>query len=335
LLDFATSFYLPRRFPRSRRIAVTAALLIPVLLAGCRRAPIDAVKNGNSASARRLRADLALVPADAHIVISVDFDRLRAMPSWNGLAATSGKEAALLFDGFAKGTGIDLLSQVRRVLVAFPGDGRADQGFTLIAEVASLDETRVAAWLGRQHDERTTAIVHGGHRIVLAKGAWATSVAALAKGDASTPSATGNAELRRLCERAVGDHVLWFAAIVPAALRRDLIAQARFPDLASLARLWGTVDVDSGMRVESVAELSNEADARSLAHRLSAYLNAAKRHPDMLAQGLSPYLEGARLVAQGPLVRATLEAPAAQQGDLLERIGALAKAAWTKTAASR
>jgi hypothetical protein len=235
-----------------------------------------------------------------------------------------------MLDSFAKGTGIDLLGRARQILIAVPGDRQDDDRFVLIADIGTADQARVAAWLRQRENATTAAFVHGPGRIVIARGAWAAAVTALARTTNPAESAAGDPELRGLCERAASDHVFWLAAVVPAPLRRVLIEQGRFPDVASIARLSGSVDLDGSLRAVAVAELSNAADALGLAHRLGAYVNAAKRHPDMLAQGLAPYLEAVRFATNGPRVQAILELPAAQADDLAPRIEALARAAWTK-----
>jgi hypothetical protein len=335
LLDFVTSFYLPRRSSGFARIALAAALLALTSPSGCRRVPLETARKANSPSAESLRTNLSLVPADARIVLSLDLERLRGKPVWKKGMAGLARDAGLSLDGFAKGTGVDLTEQARGVLIAVPAERQDDDRFVLIAETGTVDEPRVTAWLRQRQDGKMAAFVHGGNHIVIAKGAWASSVVALAKAGSPAPSAAGDPELRRLCERAAGDHIFWLAAIVPAALRRSLIEQARFPDVASVTRLSGSVDLDGGLHAKVVAELSNEADALSLAHRLGAYVNAAKRHPDMLAQGFSPYLEAVRLAVRGASVHASLTLPAAQQDDLAPLLENLVHAAWTKPPAGQ
>jgi hypothetical protein len=271
---------------------------------------------------------LALVPAEARIVASLDLEGLRGKPIWKELAAGPAKEAAILLDGFAKGTGVDPLQQIRQVLIATPGERQNDDRFVLVATLDRLDRARATAWLRQRESWTTVAFVHGKDTIVIAKGAWAATVEAQALHGGAAGSAASDPELRRLCERAAAGHVLWLAAIVPTTLRREMIEQVRFPDLASLSRLWTFIDVDRGLRAEMVAELSNEADARSLAHRLGAYLNAIKRHPDMLAGGFSPYLEAMRLAARGPRLHTTLDLSEGQISDLNLRLRELLRVGW-------
>ena len=74
----------------------------------------------------RLREDLALVPAEARLVLSLDFDRLRATPGRNRLQASPARALEHFFAELARGAGIDLLTQVRRLLVALPGERQDD-----------------------------------------------------------------------------------------------------------------------------------------------------------------------------------------------------------------
>lgn len=323
--DFIASFYLSKPDSSIAGFALTwtLALLALVSLAACRRQSRESVRQASTPELLRLRANLALVPAEARIVMSLDLDRLRTTALGRNLLSGPAKEAGLLAGDFAKGTGLDPLEQARQVLIAVPGERQDDDRLVLVAEFRALDRMRATAWLGERRDGKTAAFVVGPDRIVIATGAWAAEVASLAKPTGRGQSADDDEELRRLCERSAGPHVFWLAAVLPTPLRHRLMAETRFPDVASLARLSAALDVEAGLRADIVGELSNEADARSLAHRLSAFLNAAKHHPDMLAQGLAPYLDAVRLGAQGPNLNAHLELPAAQAEDLVLRAGDL------------
>jgi hypothetical protein len=277
---------------------------------------------------------LALVPAEARIVAALDLDRLRELPIWKDLSTGPAKEFAVMLDGFAKGTGIDLLTQLRQIVIAVPGERESDDRFTVVARLTRLDATRALPWLRQHQPANAISFAHGPDTLVLARGAWGPRTASLAKSRDTAGSAAADPELRRLCERAAAQHPLWAASIVPLKLRRGLIAQERFPDLASLARVWGFVDASRGLHVEIVAELSNDNDAQELAHRLTSYLNVAKRHPDMLAGGFSPYIEATRLFARGPNLHATLEVPESHSSDLSQRLRDYLRGAWASNASS-
>ena len=325
MLDFIASFYLPSRFRHLPDFVTSVALVALASLPGCRRA-LPGRGEPHQPVAPWLHASLALVPAEARIVVALDLERVRGSPIGKELAAGAGKLAGQLFEAFATGTGIDLVEKARQVLVAVPGERLEDGRFVVVATFDGLDPTRASIWLRERQDATSTAFVQGSDRLVIAKGAWAAQVSTLAKGQGFTASAEDDPEFHRLCLRAAHDHVFWFAAVVPPALRHRLGDDIRLPDAASVMRLQGSVSLGSDLRGEALAELSNAPDARSLAHRLNAYLSAAKRHPDVLAQGLAPYLEAVRLAARGPDVHASLELPASQAADLAARIADLVRA---------
>jgi len=330
LRDLIASFYLPntvRRLARrlDHRLSCFAiALLAASGLDGCRRPPPATSAELVAETSDRLQEDLALVPAEARLVLALDLDRLRATSAGAPLLASAAPALERLFAGLASGAGIDVVEQARRLLVALPGERQADDRALALLDLRGLDRERVAAWLRGKPAAGVAGFVANDERFVLARGAWATALRE--SSGALADQAARDEELRRLCERASRHPALWFAAIVPSPLRRRLIAEGRFPDVASVMRLHGALRLDHGARAEVVLELSNAPDAKLLAHRLGSFLSAAKRHPELLARGLSPYLEAARVVTDGPAVRATVELPASEAGDLAHRLDELVRA---------
>lgn len=330
LRDPIASFYLPNTVRRSarrldRRLPCLAiALLATSGLDGCRRPPPVTSAEAMAETSDRLEEDLALVPAEARLVVALDLDRLQATPAGAPLRASAARALERLFAGLASGAGVDVAEQARRLLVALPEERQADDRALAILDLRGLDRERATAWLRATPAAGATGFVSGEERLVLARGAWAT--ATRAPSGALADHAARDQALRRLCERASRHPALWFAAIVPTSLRRQLIAEDRFPDVASVMRLHGGLRLDAGAHAELVLELSNAPDAKLLAHRLGSFLSAAKRHPELLARGLSPYLEAARVVTDGPAVRATVELPASEAGDLAHRLDDLVRA---------
>jgi hypothetical protein len=319
LRDFTSSCYLPKRFTHRIRNTLLCLSLGLASFSGCRRVPLPTTP-AESPALRRLHANLRLIPAEARIVLGLDLDRLRMTSTWKDLAAGPLQDAALLWRGFAKGVDINPLQQVRQVLVAMPGERQTDDRLLVVLRSDALTPTRAAPWLQQHQSQGTAAHFVPPDAIVLAKGAWASQVPGLGRTAGKSPSLADDPELLRLCERAAADHVLWMAATMPSALRRELLAQDHFPDVGSLMRLRASVALDRMLSAEVVAELSNAPDARSLARRLADYLDTAKRHPDMLAQGLAPYLEGVKLAPRGPNLYATLDLPAKQAGEIVARL---------------
>jgi hypothetical protein len=269
---------------------------------------------------------------DAQIVLALDLQRLRSQPIWQVLHAALAKSLHPAAGSFSTSDGFDPMKEVHRLLVALPGERQKDNRFCVIADVNPSSEVRVATWVREQAKtvRATFRPARQPGRLIVGNGAWDAPMASLAQSPRLSQSAADNPEMRRLCARAGQDHPVWFAAIVPASIRRKLIQDARFPDVASIMRMSGFFDVNGGLHAEMIAELSSTADALDLTHRLGVYLNQAKQHPEMLVRGLAPYCEGVRLSAHDASVHATLDLSHDQLGEFIERIEALAHGHGTK-----
>jgi hypothetical protein len=232
-------------------------------------------------------------------------------------------------DEITAGTGLEIMRQVRRTWIALPGEPQADGRFALLAETQAFDTTRVTTWLRKRAVGGLSVVVPSSHQIWIGKGAWSQPPGGLPAGRRE-PGAADNVELARLCMRTAGEHSAWVAAIVPPALRHSLMEAGRSSEVAALVRVFGFLDDNAGLHVELVGEFANTADPREVAHRLQVFHNQAKRNPDMLVAGLSPYLEAMHVQAHDAQVRLALELPDAQLVDVVEHAEALARNARTK-----
>jgi hypothetical protein len=274
-------------------------------------------------------AKLAMVPEDARMVLAVDVAAMRSQSLFTPLLSALTRHGSPA-SGAREAGAFDPLRQVSRVFVALPAERQADDRFMLIADTEAIDAPSIMAYLRERAPQGATATVRGHNQVVLAQGAWAAAASELAKTARVRPSAADDPEVFRLCAKSAGNHLVWFAAVVPARLRKAMLDQTLFPDLGSIARVSGFLDFEGNLHAEASAEMASSADADHLAHRLTVYLNQAKRHPDMLVQGFSPFFDGVRIVAKGSRVRATLDVPASQAEDFAQRIEALADAHGTK-----
>jgi len=314
------------------RAAVPVMVLALAWQGGCRRITIE----GEDDSKRVREGDaipvLSQVPFDARVMFSLDLKRLRSQSDWGMLHSALTKDLNQAMGQFTTGGGFDPIKEVDRIVVAVPGERQGDDRFAVFADINQVDEGRVTRWIQEQTGTARATFVRDRHtnRMIIGNGAWAEPMAGLAHSPRLPRSVANNPEMRRLCARAGRDHTLWFAAIVPTNVRRNLMEGARFPAAASIMRVSGFVDVGGGLHAEVVAELSNTADAVDLARQLSAYLNQAKRHPETLVLGLAPYLEALGVTAHDARVHASLDLSGVQLGECIERIEALAHAAWTK-----
>lgn len=326
LRDLISSFYLPKQ----NRPYLFVLAVVALALAGCRKNPAGSPDLTPASTRERLRADLSLLPSETRIVLSLDLERLRGQPAWKEIQPAILRHAKGFLEGLATGSGIDGMRSLRHLVLASPGQGATDDRFILLADVESADIEKAAAWLRQQLPSGGAVVTRGRDRIVIATGPWAPLVATLANASKLPVSAADDMEMRRLCERSAGEHPFWMAAVVPAQLRQTLASTSVFPDLGSIARISGFVDLTNGLRGGITAELSNAEDAGTLASRLSGYVHLGKRHPDMLVHGLSPYVENLRVVARDVRVVASLDLPGAQLSEFIERMEALAHATWTK-----
>jgi hypothetical protein len=322
LLDFSSRFYLSR--PSLFWVCAFFAVAgVTGSLAGCR----GAVPVHPTEATAGVVAALARLPAEAEIVIALDLDRLRGQPVWKTLSPALARHAGPALDTIAAGMGIEPLRQFHRVWIGLPGERQADGRFVLVAETDGADAGRVTAWLRKTGRAGLSVAVPNPRQIVVSQGSWSQVVAALPGSGRLPRSAADNVELRRLCERAAGEHragerALWFAALVPLSIRRSVMEIARLSDVATLVRTSGFLDDGAGLHAELVGEFGNTADPPLLGHRLKIFQNQAKRNPGMLVAGLSPYLEAVHVDVREAQVRVALDLPDGQTGDVLERIEA-------------
>jgi hypothetical protein len=321
------------------RFPVVVGLAL-VAVASCRGGCRRAVDPAATAQGR-----LALLPEPTRIVVSLDFEKLRASPVAAKLAALGQQspEDARELDEFTRRTGLDPIKQIDSILVGFPEDARAQGELALVLRAQHLDQTRLVAYARDQLQKKGDDLVstqHGRftlwaarrqpdvagffldeHTFVLGAGGWAPRLADLAETAKPGDSAATNIDLGRLVERA-SDHALWAAAIVPTETRRKLGADPQLAGAASLTNLVVGIDLPAGLDALVVGDVATPADAQALATKMQETLRDAKRNAQILMLGLGPYLDGVTARASGPRfeLRAALGAP--EVDDLLARLGA-------------
>ncbi len=291
---------------------------------------------------------LALVPAEARVVASVDLAKIRATAVWKRLSELVEEDPGdqkVLAELTAR-TGLDPMRQVHRVLAAFPEDARSKGEFALVIAGDQFDERRLAAYARDQADLRgrkieqvtrgsrplwtsrgVAAFFLGGTTFALGAGGWGERMADLADRTPVVKSAADDPDLGMLIRRVRMDRAIWFAAVVPMDVRRALIADPRYDSAASVTRMAGAIDLGPGLSAELVADLSNAADARALVQRIEESLSAARRNAKVLMLGLGPYLETVGAQAEGPSVRVSMTLRETQVNDLLSRLAGMARMA--------
>jgi hypothetical protein len=318
--------------PRSPR--ALAALLAILLAGGCR--------GGCRKSPSPPETVLAHLPRGATFVAAVDLARIRTTALWGRVSALAEEspEDRKSLQRLSERTGLDPLRQIHRIVAAFPDDARQSGQFALLIDGEGFDERRLVAYAREQGSKievrsrkgrtlygsgNTAGFFLGRSRFVLGGGGWAEALADLA--DGVPGSAADNGELVHLVERVDRGRALWFAAVVPADLRRSLMADPKLESAGSVTRLAAAADLGPGLTADLVADLSNAADAATLVARIQTTVRESKRNAKMLMLGLGPYLDALVTRADGPTLRVSLALAEGQVKDLIDRLGGLARLA--------
>jgi hypothetical protein len=335
---------LPSARPRMRAVpirwlAVACLLTTTGCRGGCSRQPGSRSAGGTPA------ATLAQLPAESQVVVSVDFQRIRATQLWQRIStlASEDPDDRRLIQEFTARTGLDPFRQIHRLTAAFPEEARKSQAFGVIIEGEGFDEKRLLTYARDQARLRGTELKprrHGPHtlwetgapggaagfflgrgRFVLAGGGWAEKMSQLTS-EPSRPGAgaESNTTLLRLVEQLGVKRSIWMAALVPDETRARLRSDPRFGTQASVMRFGLGLDLGPGLQGELDAELSNAEDARALVDRFQGFLRAARKSPEALLVGAGPYLDRISSQATGPraLVRVNLDE--AQTAELIQRL---------------
>lgn len=318
--------------------SVWALLMTLVGVAGC--------KGCEAPGQRRADPALALLPARAQTVVSLDLSQVRRSVLWKAVA-TAGQRSSddlKILEGVKARTGFDPLVDVHRLVFAFPEDARANGEFALLAFGDHLDERRLVSyardeakargfdlrqqehagqrlWVGSDEQTKRAGFFLNDHTFVLGGGGWAQQMAAsVAQPPEALPT---HAELSHLCARIGTGHAAWAVAVVPNATRTRLAGLPRFAAASNIARVAVTLDLKDGLAASLRAELSTKEDAQALAAEVNNYIREAKQSPKLLLMGIGPWLEGVAARAQGPNVTVSLQLNAGQAQAMADRLAAL------------
>jgi hypothetical protein len=323
-----------------RKMLLAVFLTTTACRGGCGRSPAPVA-----------RGPLAPFPADARTVVGLDFARIRTTAFWQRLSALAaqGPEDRKLIDDFVARTGLDPFRQIQRAVAAFPEEARATGEFGVLIEGEGFDEKRLLTYARDQAKVKGTELrqVPQGRitlwtspkpgapagffldtrRLVLAGGSWAARMASIAQGGPGAPPSAGTGgELDHLVERLGTARSIWLGAVIPAALRGQLLSDPRFGPSASVMRLALGADLGPGLDAELLAELSNAGDARALVAKVEGFVREVRASPQALLMGAGPYLDAIKASAEGPNVRIRVALDEARTNELLARLIALARA---------
>jgi hypothetical protein len=320
----------------ARALALFLSVTAGACRGGCNRSPATAPTAGGA---------LSWFPAEAQIVLSIDFARLRASPLWERLAplVRSNPDDQAQLEELTRRTGFDPLRQIDALVVAFPEEARNGGAMGLVLRGRDFDETRLVAYVrdqvAKQGDDlfsfrragRTlwatrrqptmAAFFPDNRTLVLGTGGWAEKMAEL--GRAGPPSgAETNPVLVNLVRRAGVDNPVWAAAIVPAATRAHLAADPSLASGAGVNRLALGIGLSAGLQAKLVADLASREQAQAMAQQVVDAVRAAKQSPQVLLMGVGPYLDGVSARAENVSTEVVVNLTIPQVNDAVERLHA-------------
>lgn len=318
-----------------------AVLTLALMGAGCRGGCSRGGTTGRPAGGA-----LAWFPAEAQIVVAIDFARLRATPLWSRLAplVTSNSDDRLQIDELVRRTGFDPLRQIDSLVVAFPEEARSTGGMGLVLRGRGFEEARLIAYVrdqvAKQGDdlfsfrragrtmwatrrEPTTAGFFADDRtFVLGTAGWAEKMVELSRAPGPSGAET-NLPLVHLVERAGVTNPIWAAAIVPAATRALLAADPAVSSGAGVSRLALGIEIATGLHAKLVADLATRQQADAMTNQVGDAIRAAKQSPQVLLMGVGPYLDGIVARAVDVSSEIVIKLSEAQVMDGVERLRAL------------
>jgi hypothetical protein len=318
---------------RSARRLYTALALSGALacVASCKR-------SGGAA-----REDLALLPRDASIVVSLNVGRMRNTQVWRKILdlRDQSAEAKKKYDAFVAKCGLDPVTQLDSATLAFPTGGQAEGEFAAIVH-GTFDEAKLVACAREEAQKQGHELVtveYGGkklyndrdsgqlfaglldaHTVVAGGREWAKKVIDLAGGKAKGESVQDNEALRGLLGKVRTGDALWAVAQVPDSVRQKLSELRELDSSKSLKDVYGSVDFATGLALDATLDLGSEADAKDLATKLTSQLGETKKNSQVMMMGLASMIDAIKVTSNGPAFQVSVKYNQSQVDQIVERV---------------
>lgn len=310
-------------------VLVTAAVLAATTLAAC-----SSCARGGAAA----REDLAILPKDATIVVSLNVARLRDTAVWRkllDLRDDPGNKAK--FTDFVAKCGFDPFQHLTSATFAF-APGSSGEEFAAVAH-GTFDQTKILQCIKDRLGHDLDTVEHEGRKLyndslggslhfgfldgktMVAGGPqWARKVVDLSAGKAKGESARDNAELSALLAKPRTSDAVWAVGLVPEDLRRKLEDSPQLQVAKTMKDLYGSMDFATGLRIDLVVDLGSEADAKEMAAKLTQQLEETRKNPQVMMLGLSSMVEAIKPSSQGAAFRVAVALTQPQVDQLIERL---------------
>jgi len=320
---------------RSRSV-ILAALLLPVVVTGCKS------KSGTGAA----KEDMTLAPREADIVVMANLTRMRNTDMWRRLQdlrdsdASSKKE----YDDFVQRCQLDPMKDIDSVFLAFPQAGSAkefvgvmrgkfdeDKLVACAKEQAKKDggEVQTSEYNGKKlytdgKKQEAWATFLDKSTVAVGSQTWVKKTIDLAAGKAQG-SAKDNEALMSLVKRAKTNEGIWGAGIVPQSMRDQLKADPHLSAAASMKSVFGSVDFQKGIAADANVDLATENDAKEVTAKATSQLLEAKKNPQLMMMGFASFLDAVKVEAKGPTFHLTIDLTQQQVDDLINRVKGILK----------
>lgn len=271
---------------------------------------------------------LAVVPAEAEVLVSVDVEALRRSPWTRSMIAAARQEK--------RPRGFDEIADVDRLLlVRLPEDAG---GISLSIAQGRFDRERVRAAFAQdravaQSDFRGCAIWTAGNEAAAFLTDRTFLSGALASVRAAIDAAYGRArdmrsqpwlgELRKRFGRdlppAAVELAMRVSDPVRARLREELV------EAEGLERVGARLELGKGLDLAVVGATATKQQAAALIARLGETLRDLRARPSLVALGFGRMLSEVQLAVQGPRVAAELRLEARDRDEIARRLSSAAR----------
>lgn len=300
---------------RSLRLVLAAAvcLLIPLWAA--------------TAAAADIKGALQYVPNDAFAVAGVNGDQLRKSPIYQKAVQIALKEPGAKKDlaRLRKATGIDVLKDIRSVVVAFdPKVVRDDDQFLAVIEVP-VNQAKVLAFMQQEGAKYATKVGPSGKYYLLGRkqdGAMAFRGKYVIIGSKDVfdkaMRKTGPGFKLSTKLRKVSGKPLFAAGEVPPKLKKKLTREDK--NLGQLQSFAAGADLAAGLTLDAFATFATAAAANKLQQMANMGLKEARNQPEVKQLGLASVLNGISITGAGRNLNGKLRISSKDLNQLIDTV---------------
>ena len=292
------------------------------------------------------KADLTLVPHEADFVFMANFDRMRDTAMWRKALdlRDSTPEMKQRFDEITQRTGTDPFKNLKSAFIAFPASGNGGE-FAAVLRGGPFDELKLAAYAKEQLQKQGNDLApsdYNGHKLytdgrggatfatVFDKSTmfvggkeWIKKMVDLAGKAEEKDSASSNTALTALIKQTKVADALWGVGMVPDQVRARLKDDPRLSSAGTMKSIHASIDFQAGVTLTAAVDLAGPAEATDLSTKINGQIADAKKNPQMLMLGLAPFLDAAKVQAQGPAFLVDIKLTQQQVDDLIGRLKGL------------